>query len=95
MSDNIIRVKSAAFLLYEELLMERDELLKEVFQYERAYIREFGELILQVFEMKLECIRKKKTIEYCQSFINKGKSIDSDALKEYLQKRNGRDRGCN
>ncbi|MCR5502756.1 MAG: hypothetical protein K6F53_07090 [Lachnospiraceae bacterium] len=86
MSDGIIKTGNASYTKYEELLARRDDVRKQAFQYERAYVREFGDLILQVFEMKLECIRKKKTIGYCQTFINRGESVDQDALQEYLQK---------
>ena len=64
MSDEIIRVKNSAYSRYEELLLRRDELRKEAFQLERQYVRTFGDLILQVFEKKIECIRKNKTIEF-------------------------------
>ena len=40
----------------------------------------------QSFEMKIECIRKKKSIEFCQAFINRGESVDQDALQEYLRR---------
>ncbi len=62
--NDIIRVKNVSYDRYEELLMRRDAIKKEAFQYERAYVREFGDLILEIFQMKLECIRKKKTIEF-------------------------------
>lgn len=86
MRDDIIRVSNSSYSKYEELLTRRDEVKKQAFQYERAYVREFGDLILQVFQLKIECIRKKKTIEYCQVFINRGQSVDQNALQEYLQK---------
>ena len=86
MDDGIIRMGNSSYAKYEELLMRRDDVRKQAFQHERAYVREFGELILQVFRMKLECIRKKKTIEYCQAFINRGQSVDQNALQEYLRK---------
>ena len=50
---------------YVELVKERDRLRKEAFQLRQEYIRVFGELILKVFEKKIECIRKKKMIAYC------------------------------
>ena len=86
MSDEIIRVSNSSYAKYEELLTRRDEVKKQAFQYERAYVREFGDLILQIFQLKIECIRKKKTIEYCQVFINRGQSVEQNALQEYLQK---------
>ena len=60
------------------MLMRRDNLKKEAFIYQRNYVAEFGDLILEVFKKKVECIRKKKTIEYCQRSINHGKLIDQD-----------------
>ncbi|MBO4902098.1 MAG: hypothetical protein J5518_04840 [Lachnospiraceae bacterium] len=86
MSDPIVRVTNTSYSRYEELLMRRDEVKKQAFQYERAYVREFGELILEVFQMKLECIRKKKTIEFCQIFANRGEAVDQEKLQEYLAK---------
>ena len=72
--DEIIRGKSTSYARYEELITRRDSLKKEAFQYHRAYIREFGDLILKVFRKKIECIQKKKTIEYCQAALNHGKA---------------------
>lgn len=83
--NEIIRVKHASFDRYEELLMKRDAVHKEAFQHERAYVREFGDMILEVFRLKLECIRKKKTIEFCQMAANHGKSVDQEKLQEYLR----------
>lgn len=84
--NDIIRVKNVSYDRYEELLMRRDAIKKEAFQYERAYVREFGDLILEIFQMKLECIRKKKTIEFFQAAANHGQSVDQNQLQEYLQK---------
>ena len=71
---------------YVELVKERDRLRKEAFQLRQEYIRIFGELILKVFEKKIECIRKKKMIAYCQTAINRGEAIDQTALQAYLAK---------
>ena len=84
MSD-IIRVKNVGYDRYEELLLRRDAVKKEAFQYEREYVREFGDLILEIFQLKIECIRRKKTIEYCQAAANHGQAIDQAKLQEYLQ----------
>ena len=82
----IIRVENASYSRYEELLTKRDELRKKAFQYYRAYIREFGDLMLEVFQIKIECIKKKKTIEFYQRALNQGGVIDRDALDDYLVK---------
>lgn len=83
--DEIIRVKNSSYARYEELLMQRDNLKKEAFIMQRNYVAKFGDLILKVFEKKLECIRKKKTIEYAQAAINHGKAVDQEKLQAYLQ----------
>lgn len=81
----LIKLKNSSYARYEELLLRRDQLQKEAFQYERAYVREFGDRILDIFRKKMECIRKKKTIEYCQAAANHGRSIDQAKLQEYLR----------
>ena len=86
MSNELTTVNDGDYKKYEELLLMRDELRKEAFQLERAYMREFGDLILEVFQMKIECIRKKKSIEYCQYYANRGESVDQDNLQAFLQK---------
>ena len=68
--NEISRVKNVSYDRYEELLMRRDAVKKEAFLLERAYVREFGDLILEIFQLKLECIKKKKTIEFCQRADN-------------------------
>ena len=71
---------------YVALVKERDKLRKEAFQWRQEYIRVFGAQILAVFEKKLECIKKKKMIAYCQAAINRGEAIDQTALQAYLAK---------
>ncbi len=82
--EDIIKVKNSSYGRYEELLIRRDNLKKEAFILQRQYVAEFGDLIIEVFEKKLECIKKKKTIEFCQRKLNYGKSIDQDELQAYL-----------
>ena len=82
----VVKVRNASYARYEELLLRKDEVKKLAFHFERAYIREFGDLILEVFQKKMEAIRKKKTIEYCQIFANRGESVDQNALQAYLAK---------
>ena len=82
--EDIIKVKNSSYGRYEELLIRRDNLKKESFILQRQYVAEFGDLIIEIFEKKLECIKKKKTIEFCQRKLNYGKSIDQDELQAYL-----------
>lgn len=82
--DELINVKGGAYREYEALIQKRDELKKEAFCYQREYTREFGDLIVKTFEKKIECIRKKKMIEYCQMAKNHGLPVDQEELQKYL-----------
>jgi len=80
----LIKVKNTSYARYEELLMRRDQLKKEAFLYERTYVRTFGDKILVIFQKKIECIRKKKTIEFCQAAANRGNAVDQNQLQAFL-----------
>ncbi|MCF0137330.1 MAG: hypothetical protein HUJ66_03085 [Oscillospiraceae bacterium] len=69
---------------YEKLLLERDALRKEAAGCLTLYIREFGELINRVFEKKIDCISKKKSIAFCQAAVNRGKPVNVSELQEYI-----------
>ncbi|MCC8150849.1 MAG: hypothetical protein LIO96_05210 [Lachnospiraceae bacterium] len=73
---DIIKVKNEVYGEYEELLMERDAVRKESFLWKQEYTRVFGERILQIFEKKISCIKKKKTIAFCQVAKNRGETVD-------------------
>ncbi len=81
----IIKVKNASYSRYEELLLTRESLRKESLEYEVLYIKEFGELILTLFEKKIACIKLKKTITYCQKIVNQGKVVVQEELKTYIE----------
>ena len=81
----IMRVNSASFDRYEELLLRKNDLRKECFQLEQEYIRVFGEDILAVFHARVECARKVKTIEFCHLAINKGKDPDTAELQTFVE----------
>lgn len=82
----IMRVNSASFDRYEELLLRKNDLRKECFQLEQEYIRVFGEDILAVFHAQVECARKVKTIEFCQRAVNQGKDPDAAELQAFVEK---------
>ncbi len=84
MRDEIIRVSNSSYAKYEDLLIRRDNAKKQAFISERAYVREFGDLVLKVFRLKVDSIRKKKAIEYCQKFANRGLSVNRKDLQAYL-----------
>ena len=82
---DIIKTGDTAIGEYEEVLLRRDNLRKEAEQYHMAYIREFGDLITKAFEQKVECIRKKKMIAYCQRQVNMGKKNEGARLDTYIE----------
>ena len=81
----VVNEKDKRIEEYEELLVKRDQLFKEAGSILTAYTKEFGELITANFELKVDCIKKKKTIAYCQKMINRGASIDADAMHEEIE----------
>lgn len=80
----IVKVKNTSYSRYEEALLRRDNLRKEAEHYHMEYIRVFGDLITQAFEKKIECIRKKKMIAYCQRQVNAGKKISGVNLDSFI-----------
>lgn len=81
---DVIKVKNTSYTRYEEVLLRRDNLRKEAEYYHMEYIMVFGDLIIQTFEKKIECIKKKKMIAYCQRQVNRGKKIDEADLDNYI-----------
>ena len=69
---------------YERLLLERDKYRKEAERYMTLYIHEFGEMTAEVFKVKVSCIEKKKTIAFCQMYINRNEMVDMNALDQYI-----------
>lgn len=84
--DDILRIREDSYELYEELLLQRDNLEREAASIRICYLREFGDLITTSFKLKVECIKKKKIIAYCQQAINKGLQIDMQAINEAISK---------
>lgn len=65
---------------YEDFLVKRDQLQKEANSIQISYNKEFGDLMLQAFEIKIACIREKKRIGFAQAMVNRGESVDTDAV---------------
>ena len=80
----LIRIKNEELERYEAVLMRRDAFRKEAEQIHMQYLSVFGDLMSEVFKQKIECIKKKKMIAYCQRKINQGKMIDMYSLNEYI-----------
>ena len=84
--DEIIKGENRAYEKYEEVLIRRDNLKKEAEQYHHEFIRVFGDYITESFKLKIECIKKKKMIAYCQALENQGKKILSSNLRAFIEK---------
>ena len=67
------------------LLVWRDRLCKEAETYRILYTREFGELIVANFELKIECIGKRKAISYCRRRMNRGLAVDVRRMQAYAE----------
>ncbi|MBQ9032591.1 MAG: hypothetical protein IJ106_14235, partial [Parasporobacterium sp.] len=72
------KVKNGAYEEYEQLLLRREHYRKEAGQALINYTREFGDMINAAFGKLIECIRLKKIMAMCQTYINRGQSIDVD-----------------
>lgn len=71
---------------YEELLIRRDQLYEEASSILITYTKEFGDLITSNFELKIECIKKKKAIAYCGKMINRGVQIDAAMMNQEIDR---------
>ncbi len=71
---------------YEDLLLRRDQILKECDSIVIAYTKEYGELTQRSFELKIDCIKNKKSIAYCQKQINRGLNIDSETMNAMIER---------
>ena len=69
---------------YENLILQRDRLGKDAEMYRMDYLREFGDLITESFQLRIDCIALKKSITFCQTRINAGEEIDPISMQEYI-----------
>lgn len=83
--NELIKVTNDDFGRYEELLLRRDKIKKEAHSWQLAYMKEFGDVITELFKLKIECIKKKKAIAFCQAAVNKGQTISQSELEAYLE----------
>ena len=83
--DELIKKNDGQYGKYEELLLKRDQFLKEAGSVHTAYMKEFGELLLKNFELKIDCIKKKKMISYCQAALNRGGVIDVNDMNRQIE----------
>ena len=83
--NEIIHVKNDNYGEYEQLLLTRDNLKKEAVQIKMNYMAIFGDMLTELFEKNIECIKKKKLLHYYQLHINKGLEIDERAILKLLE----------
>lgn len=90
---NIVKVLDVRYEKYSNLLIERDGLNRECGEIWTWYLKTFGQLITDIFAIKIECISLKKSIAFCQMAVNKGerpirKKLDGyieESMKSYYQ----------
>ena len=83
MNELIIR-EDGKYKKYEDLLLKRDQLYKEAGSIYSVYMETFGDLLLQDFEIKVECIKQRKMIAYCLQAVNHGETIDVAQMNEMI-----------
>lgn len=86
MNKNTIDNRQARLEEYTELLLKRDQLLREAGSFQTAYTAEFGELITANFELKIACIKEKKMISYCNRRTNRGLAVDVEKMQEEIDR---------
>ena len=80
----LIKSTNASYILYEELILKKENLRREAAQFYVDYMRLFGDQLAEVFRKKIECIRKKKMIAFCQRCVNQGKTINAVELHSHI-----------
>lgn len=83
--DEMIPILNPDMVLYEELILKKENLRKEAAQFQMEYLSVFGELLKDVLEKKIECIRKKKEIAFCQRCVNHGMPVNPNERDRYIQ----------
>ena len=70
---------------YEELTLLKDQYEKEADLYHREFIREFGDLMTESFQLKIECIALKKEIALFIKAKNAGRKITRGEVRISLE----------
>jgi len=79
MEDNEVTIQLER---YKDLILERDQLSKDKVDIYYRYVKRFGQLIEDEFKLKMECIKLKKLIAYCQLCENRGEEITAEAVEQ-------------
>ena len=83
---NVIKVKNASYERYEELLLKKEMLKKEAEQYKIQYNEIFNVLNNDTYEAKMECVKKRKIVSYCQNLQSLGSKIIKKELDSFIDK---------
>ena len=79
-----IETYEALYERYENLILQRDRLMKDAGLYRLNYLREFGDETTESFRLRIDCIALKKSISFCQMKINAGEEIDPISMQEFI-----------
>lgn len=71
---------------FQQRVLLRDKLKKEAISIQAQYNQTFGDLILEAFQLKIDCIRLKKQISFCQMYVNQNKAILESNLQAYIER---------
>lgn len=80
----LLKLRSASHKKYEELLLKKDELKAEAEEIQNEYSRVFGELKTLLFKERMECVRKKKVINYCQMMMIEEIPIEKEKMESFV-----------
>lgn len=81
----LIKIKDPKLQEYEDLVLRKEMILDESNMALTNYISFFGKYQIKVLNLKIDCIKYKKMIEYCQIRSNKNKKILKNELERYIE----------
>lgn len=82
---DILRFTAGDYDYYESLVCKKENLLKECTRLYDEYLREFGDLKIEVFSLKIDVIALKKSIAYCQAALNHGMEVNKSSMEDYIR----------
>ncbi|MGB4610708.1 MAG: hypothetical protein WBH77_08830 [Saccharofermentanales bacterium] len=82
--NKLIKVTNSKYTDYEELIDQRDTLLKEAMQNNVKFDQLFGDDMIKLFELQIEAIKYKKLIRYCTQLENSNQPIIFSELQEFI-----------
>lgn len=83
---DILRFTAGDYEYYESLVYKKENLLKECDHLYNEYLREFGDLKIEAFSLKIDVIALKKSIAYCQAALNHGMTVNKASMEEYVRR---------